>query len=320
MESYRNFIGIDIGKKSFFVNLHGKKPAKEYDNTPGGIRLFLKGYKTALKDAFCVLEATGGYEMRLLLTLCGREIAVHRANTRKVKHFVQSLSNGAKTDALDARALAQYGYERSQRLDLFSPNSQKALDLYELSQRRKDLRQILVAEKNRRKAPLLNLVKSSIEKVIDVVSRELELVDEQIKELITKDEVLLAKYQVLLTIPGVGPVVAAELLAMMPELGTMSRRQVAALAGLAPRANDSGQFRGYRHTAPGRNQVKPMLFMAAMAARNSNSRLKTFYNQLIARGKRKMVALVALMRKIVVIANAKLKELANQPNKILPET
>jgi transposase len=320
MKSYRNFIGIDIGKKSFFVNLYGKKPVKEYENTSEGIKKFLKSYKTVLKEVFCILEATGGYEMRLLLTLCDQGLTVHRANTRKVKRFIQSLSNGAKTDALDAKALALYGYERSYRLEPFSPSSKQALDLYELVQRRRDLRQMLTAEKNRLKAPRANLVKSSIQAVIQLLSDEIESIDQLIRELIDSDEIFAKKKRILMTIPGIGGAISAELIAMMPELGSMNRRQAASLAGLAPRANDSGQFKGYRHTAPGRNQVKPMLFLAAMAARNSNSRLKVFYNQLIARGKSKMVALVALMRKIIVIANARLKEAFNQPKNLLPET
>lgn len=308
MTSYRNFIGIDIGKKSFFVNTNGKKTVKEYDNTACGIRCFLKAYKNYLPDSLCVLEATGGYEMKLLLTLCDGNIAVHRANTRKVKHFIQSLSNGAKTDALDAKALAMYGNERYKRLDLFMPSSKHALDLYELVQRRNDLKQMLIAEKNRKQAPRVGLVKSSITMMIKTLTNELEVINQMIDDLIKGDPVYAQKEKILRTIPGIGSVVASELLAMMPELGSMNRRQAASLAGLAPRANDSGQYRGYRHTAPGRNQVKPMLFMAAMAARNSNTRLKEFYNQLVARGKNKMVALVALMRKIIVIANARLKE------------
>ena len=179
---------------------------------------------------------------------------------------------------------------------------------------------MLGAEKNRSQAPRLNRVKGSIELIVSVLQDQLKQVDQEIHELVTQDKGLNERYQVLQTIPGIGQVVAAEPLAMLPELGSMNRRQAAALAGLAPRANDSGQFKGYRHTAPGRNQVKPMLFLAAMAARKSNSRLKGFYDQLVARGKSKMVALVALMRKIVVIGNAKLKELDNPNKKILNQT
>ncbi|STX58528.1 Transposase, IS116/IS110/IS902 [Legionella israelensis] len=116
------------------------------------------------------------------------------------------------------------------------------------------------------------------------------------------------KKAILKTIPGIGDIIANELLVLLPELGSLTRRKIASLAGLAPKANDSGQFSGYRCIGYGRCGIKPILFLAAMAARNSNSSLKSFYNQLISSGKKKMVALTALMRKIIVIANARIRD------------
>lgn len=127
-------------------------------------------------------------------------------------------------------------------------------------------------------------------------------------QIIETDAVLKEKKAVLKTIPGVGEVTAVNLLILVPELGTLNRKQIASLTGLAPIANDSGQFKGYRATGHGRAGVKPILFMAAMAARNSNSWLKSFYNRLIEAGKKKMVALTALMRKIIIIANARIRD------------
>ena len=309
MSLYSSFIGIDIGKKRFVVGYHGTKTTQAYDNTPEGIHEFLSSLDKIASDSLCILEATGGYEMQLLLTLCSDNISVHRANTRKVKHFIRSFGNDAKTDALDAKALAKYGYERHAYLELFAPSTEKALELYELVQRRNDLKQILVAEKNRLKSPRAHLIQGSIEAVIKLLKEQLVAVNEGIDELINKDEVLSKKRLVLKTIPGIGDIVASEILALMPELGEMNRRQVASLAGLAPRAQDSGQFSGYRRAAAGRNHLKPMLFLAAMSARNSHSELRDFYERLVKKGKKKMVALAALMRKIIVIANARLKEL-----------
>lgn len=310
MELYNRFIGIDIGKYQFVVAIHGEKSTREYDNTREGVHQFLKDYKTKVSHTFVVLEATGGYERLLLLTLCQRGTAVHRANTRKVKNFIRSFGNPAKTDHLDAKALAFYGAERGSTLEIFKPVSDKALELFELTQRRKDLMQMLVAEKNRRQAPTLKHVKTSIDVMIRALTSEVSSIDERVSALISADEALSTRRQILQSIPGIGQVVASSLLALMPELGHMNRRQAASLAGLAPQANDSGKSKGYRRVAPGRNQMKPLLFMAAMAARRSNSRLKDFYEDLIARGKNKMVALVALMRKLIVIANARLKEAA----------
>lgn len=309
MKLYTKFIGVDIGKFNFVVATYGNKTTKEYENNLSGINSFMKDYKALLPQSLCILETTGGYETRLLLTLCDKGFAVHRANTRKVKNFIRSFGQQAKTDALDAQALALYGYERGEQLEKFIPASKKALELYELVQRRQDLKHMLVAEKNRYQAPRANLIKGSCMAMIKVITKQIEDIDKEINALIENDHVLKAKKKILITIPGIGNVIANELLILMPELGSMNRRQVASLAGLAPKANESGKFVEYMRTGQGRNIIKPILFLAAMAARNSKSYLAIFYSDLVARGKKKMVALVALMRKIIVIANAKLKTL-----------
>lgn len=307
MKEYHNFIGIDIGKFTFVVATHKKKQTKEYTNNYSGISKFMKDLNLH-KDSLYILEATGGYEMQLLLTLCKHNIAVHRANTRNVKNFIKSFGNKNKTDALDAKALALYGFERCSRLDLFSPKSEQADTLYALVQRRNDLKQMIVAEKNRLQSPGINPIKESCQSVIDALSKQKDHIIAQIELLIKENSVLDSKKRILKSIPGIGDVVANELIALLPELGRVNRKQIASLVGLAPRANDSGKYSGYRSTGYGRSLVKPLLFLSAMAARNSNSELKTFYDNLISRGKKKMVALIALSRKIIVIANAKLRD------------
>lgn len=307
MALYNNYVGIDIGKRFFVVAVYGEKTPYEYTNDPTGVNAFLKELKKK-KNALCIVETTGGYEMRLLLTLCEAGMAIHRAHAGKVKHFIQSYGNGAKTDKLDAKSLALYGYERGERLPLFTPQSKGALDLYELVQRRNDLKQMLVAEKNRLKAPRSYLAQDSYKAMIEVLNSQLKAITDEINKLIEADLIMKAKKAILKAIPGIGDIVANELLVLLPELGTLTRRKIASLAGLAPKANDSGQFKGYRSIGNGRSGIKPILFLSAMAARNSNSSLKHFYNGLISNGKKKMVALTALMRKIIVIANAKIRD------------
>lgn len=308
MEEYNNFIGIDIGKLSFVVAVYGSKKIREYENNLEGISSFLKDYRSLLVKGFSVLETTGGYEMRLLLMLCEEGFAVHRANTRKVKNFIRSFGNEAKTDPLDSKALALYGYERHSRLDLFQTQSKQALELYELVQRCSDLKLMLVAEKNRLKAPRTDFIKGSCELMIDTLSKQIEALTGRVNQIIENDVVLKKKKEILKTIPGIGEVTANYLLVLLPELGTLNRKQIASLTGLAPIANDSGLRKGYRATGHGRSGIKPILFMAAMAARNSNSWLKSFYNRLVEAGKKKIVALTALMRKIIVIANARIRD------------
>ncbi len=309
MSLYNNYIGIDIGKFSFVVAVYGSKKTNEYENSSSGIKSFLNDFNNKLKTSLCILETTGGYEQRLLLTLCHEHVPVHRANTCKVKRFIQSYGNDAKTDKLDAHALALYGYERGARLELYTLPSLNALELFELIQRRNDLKQILVAEKNRMKGPRAERIKKSCLIIINTLEEQLTLITKEINAMIEEDEVLKAKKAILKTIPGIGSIVANELLVLLPELGTLTRRKIASLAGLAPKANDSGQFSGYRRVNYGRSGVKSMLFMAAMAARRSNSYLKAFYEHLTSAGKKKMVALTALMRKIIVVANAKIRDL-----------
>jgi transposase len=309
MKLYKNFLGIDIGKFQFVTAVYGEKKTTEYDNNEEGIKKFISDYKGLLTESLCILETTGGYEMQILLELRRQNYAVHRANTRKVKHFICSYGNSAKTDALDAKALALYGAERHEKLEIYVPLDEKMQELYELMMRRQDLKQMLVAEKNRSKGPRAQRIKASCEKIIKSLSEEIDLITEQINKQIENDEILNKKRQILKEIPGIGDVVSAELLILLPELGALSRREIASLVGLAPKARDSGKYRGYRATGYGRNGIKPSLYLAAMAARNSKSSLKAFYEQLINRGKKRMVALVALARKIIVIANAKIRDL-----------
>lgn len=307
MKVYNNFVGIDIGKFEFVTRLHGSNETKKYTNRVEGIDEFIRDYGCYLKESLCVLETTGGYEMAVLSALCQKGFAVHRANTRKVKSFIRSYGNEAKTDALDAKVLALYGYERHKNLKLYDLQKETMLDLYELTQRREDLNQMRVAEKNRLQAPRLNRVKDSCKKLLETIEGQIKEITEEINQLIEADENLKKRKEILETVPGIGEKVANTLLSLLPELGELDRRQIASLVGVAPKANDSGRYSGYRATGYGRQGIKPKLFMSAMAARNSKTAFKEFYEKLIGRGKKKMVALTALMRKILVTANARVK-------------
>lgn len=309
MALYHNFIGIDIGKDSFFVSIFGQEPVQEFENTDKGIKVFTKKHKKHLAKGFCVLETTGGYELNLLYRLCDEGHTVHRADTRKVKRFIQSYGTSAKTDRLDAKALAQYGLERYESLTPYKPLSKQSLALYQLVQRRMDLKQMLVAEKNRKQSPENQFLIESCETIIKVLEKEERTIIDTIESIIAKDPKFCERRKVLRSVPGIGEILSFELLVLLPELGKLDRKKIAALSGLAPVAKESGKYKGYRRTNHGRAAVKPKLFLAAMAARNSKSDLKRFYDSLIGRGKKKMVALIAVARKIIVIANARLKEL-----------
>jgi transposase len=309
MSNYSTFLGIDIGKSEVFVGKYDSKTVLPFSNSKDGIKKFLRTFKAELPHAFVVLETTGGYEDLFLKALLDEGIAVHRANTRHVKSFIRSWGKLAKSDALDAQALALYGYERHKVLHLFQKPHPEFVKLAALAQRKQDLTQMLVQEKNRLKSPQNDpLITQSCTSMIQALKDQIASIVHMMEELIRNHPMLHKQKEILKTIPGIGPMVSSLLLAFLPELGQLNRRQIASLCGLAPHPYESGQKIGYRRTKGGRQHVRSVLFIAAMAARNSNSPLKAFYEKLIARGKKKMVALTALMRKIVTIANAKVKE------------
>lgn len=309
MTVYTNFLGIDIGKFNFVVAIHGNKTTSEYENSSIGIAKFIEDNSSILENSLAIIEATGGYELELVYSLVASNYKVHRADSRKVKNFIRSFGNVAKTDALDSKALAKYGYERSAELELFAPADKNNITLFQLVQRRNDLTSILVAEKNRLQGPSGSYIKDSIELMIETISKQIKSITEQIEQIMNSTPKLKQTMETLKLIPGIGNIVAFEILILLPELGKLCRRKIASLAGVAPRSNESGKFYGYRKTGYGRFGIKRILFIAAMAARNSKTHLRDFYEKLIAKGKKKMVALTALMRKILVIANAKIKSI-----------
>ena len=310
---YQNFIGIDISKLTFVVGFHNRRETYEFNNTTKGFKAFFKKFKAQLSQSLVVLETTGGYEMELINFLLEAKVALHRADTRKVKYFIRSLGREAKSDAIDALGLAQYGYERHERLDLFVPKTTQQDLLQQFTERRLDLKKMLVQEKNRSQSPNLNpSIRKSCHTMIKTFERQIQTVDEALQSLIEAEPEQREKQQVLQEIDGIGQVLSTTLIALLPELGTVNRRRIASLVGLAPHPCESGAKIGYRRTKGGREDVRSILFMAAMTASQSKGRLGEFYRHLIAQGKKKMVALTALMRKIVVIANAKLADWYNK--------
>jgi transposase len=308
MSLYNNFIGIDIGKFNFVTSIYGKKATTEYENSSKGYLKFIEEHRDILNNSLVIIEATGGCELEFIYTMLSLEYKVHRADSRKVKNFIRSFGGMSKTDSLDAKALGKYGHERWKELPLFVPSSKTDIELFQLVQRREDLISILVAEKNRLESAKGVMVKKTIKTMIKTIEKQIDSITKQINDIIDNSPELKQKLEILKTIPGIGNIIAFDLLILLPELGKIDRRKIAALAGVAPRSNDSGKFIGYRRTGHGRSGIKRMLFLAAMAARRSNTNLKEFYEKLISNGKKKMVALTALMRKILVIANAKIRD------------
>jgi len=306
-------LGFDVSKDTLTVfELRSSGPSPKpctIDNSAAAIRCFLKSLK---RVDLAICEPTGGHEHVLLVELMAAGIACHRVDALKVKAFIRSFGTLAKTDALDAEALARYGKDRWDRLALFQPPQTDRKMLTALVARREDLVAIKMAEKNRAKGPTAKLIKASLDAMLEAVIGQIEAIEAEIKALIEKSPQLRAAFRQMQSLPGVGAVIAATLLAHMPELGNLQRRQAASLAGVAPHANDSGQFRGHRTMRGGRSELRRLLYLAAMAASRAKGPLSDTYQRLIQNGKKRIVAIGALMRKIIVILNARLRDLNAQ--------
>ena len=304
------FVGIDVAKDSLAVcvmSATDPRTVKNWacDNTRSAIRAVIKKLDP---NAFLVCEPTGGYEALLLEEALSTQITCHRADTLKAKAFARSFGHLAKTDAIDARLLAHYGAERWSRLALYQPTDKDQAELSNLMARRQDLLAMKMAESNRAKTPGSGAIESSIKKHITHLQSQLDQIDQKIADVIERSSQLKERIELYQSVDGVGPRTAAAMMALMPELGHLNRRQAASLAGLAPHPNDSGTFKGYRRMRGGRPNIRSNLFMAALAARRTKGNLGIFYQRLINNGKPKLVALHALMRKIIVILNAKARD------------
>jgi transposase len=303
--SFSHFIGCDVGKREIVVfnSRDGKNSA--IPNSKKALAAFAAGLD---RTCLVICEATGGYEAALLDAMLDAGIAAHRADARKVKAFIRSFGIRGKTDKIDAKAIAQYGAERASKLALWQKPAQSRQCLQSLVLTRADLVRDRVAYKNRLAAPGAEPVKVMLREVIKCLDRQIATIEAKARALMASQPQLVRDAASLRAIEGVGPTIAMALLALMPELGTLNRRQAAALAGFAPHPNQSGTRDGYRKARGGRPEVKTTLFMGALSATKSRKPMGQFYQRLIAAGKKKKVALVAVMRKIIVIANAKLRK------------
>lgn len=297
-------IGIDVSKDSFDVFIHELSLHKKFEMNKGHIRKAMSWIKKH-KPTLIVLEATGGYERTLVAELATAKLPVVVSNPRQIRDFAKATGRLAKTDKIDAAVIAHYAAVIMPEIrPLLSKQEQK---LSELISRRRQLVEMRAVEKNHKEYAYLPEITTSIETVIQKLTVEIENIEAMITDIISSDPDMQNKIDRISSVPGVGKTTAAVLLADLPELGTLNRRQIAALVGLAPMNRDSGQFRGKRMTGSGRKSVRTALFMATLAVTQFNPLLKTFYKHLVEQGKPKMVALVAVMRKLIIILNSMLK-------------
>jgi len=296
-------IGIDVAKATLDIAVRPSGERWQVGNEPAGHGAVVERLR-ALAPTVIVLEATGGYEAPVVAALAAAGLPVVVVNPRQVRDFGRASGKLAKTDALSAALLAHFG-------EVMRPPVRPLPDAVtqELQQwlaRRRQLVEMLTAEQNRRpSAPAP--VQKQILAHIGGLRRQLKSVERRLRELIQRSPVWQEQQQLLVSVPGVGPVLATTLLADVPELGHLNRKQIAALVGVAPLNRDSGTLCGQRVIWGGRAPVRAVLYMAALVASKSNPLIRGFYDRLVAKGKPKKVALTACMRKLLTILNAMLK-------------
>lgn len=297
------FIGIDVSKDRLDLALRPTGERWTAPNTERGIRTVCRRLRTSV-PALIVLEATGGQELPLTGALAAAGLPVVVVNPRHVRDFAKATGRLAKTDALDAAVLAQFAEAVRPPLRPLPDAATQALSALLL--RRRQLIAMLTAEKNR-----LGLAPPPVRKGIKThltwLDGRLADLDEALAHTIRESPIWREKDDLLQSTPGVGPGLARTLVAGLPELGTLTRQQIAALVGVAPLNRDSGRFRGTRRVWGGRAHVRAALYMSALVATRFNPVIRTFYQRLCAAGKAKKVALTACMRKLLTILNAMLK-------------
>lgn len=303
MEKASTFIGIDVSKAQLDVAVYPSGECESVSNEDAGIRELVKRL-TALQPALIVLEATGGWERQVLRALAGAELPVVAINPRQVRDFAKATGQLAKTDRIDARILSRFA--QAVRPDVRPLPDEITSELRALVARRRQVTEMIVAETNRLSS-VSKTLKKRIEAHIRWLEKELERADHDLDQAIRQSPIWQENQDLLKSVPGIGPIVSRTLLAELPELGKLNRREIAALVGVAPFNRDSGQLKGRRAIWGGRASVRAALYMAALVASRRNAVLRVLYQRLLKAGKARKVALVACMRKLLTIVNAMIK-------------
>lgn len=294
-------LGVDVCKGWLDVFHSGAAQAQRFENSQAGLRALTDWLRTQPAVQVIVLEATGGYEALAFRTLSAAGFKVALLNPKRVRDFARGAGILAKTDRLDAAVLARYA--RAVGVHVSVPKSAELLELQAWLQRRMQLVAMQTAERNRR-ALAGAAVRKHIDRSLKRLQADIKAIDQKLKAALQAQGPLSDKLALLNGLKGLGPVVRAWLIAALPELGTLDRRRIAALVGVAPFACDSGSYRGQRHIRGGRAHLRCMLYLATLSATRHDPTFKRFYQSLLARGKAKKVALVACMRKLLTIINA----------------
>jgi transposase len=298
------FVGVDISKDSLDVAIGPQKEIITFSNDQKGVDVLVKKLRR-IDAQLIVFESTGGYELLAASCLAEAGLAVVIVNPRQVRNFAKATGILAKTDAIDAGVIARFA--EAVKPEVRQLKDQQTSELTALVTRRRQIIEMIVAERNRLKlANKRN--KKDIEDHIRWLKKRLDKIETDIGKMIQSSPIWRCKDDILRSVPGIGPVTSASLICDLPELGVLSPKKIAMLAGLAPLNCDSGKYKGRRRIWGGRSSVRSILYMATLAAIRCNPAIKGFYQRLLAAGKCHKVAATACMRKLLIIVNAMLRD------------
>jgi transposase len=297
-------LGADVSLNTLDFCCLPSQGQGQVTNDPEGVAALAQACLEQGIQLVC-LEATGGLERLLVKEFQRRGIPVAVVNPRQIRDFARSMNRLAKTDRLDAHTIALFAQRMQPQPS--PPISENAEKLQALTTRRHQVRDLLVQEQNRLARTWDPEIRQLIQQAIELYQRQMQTLAEQIESLLATDAQFQQTARIVRSTPGIGPVATAALIAELPELGRLNRQQVARLVGVAPINRDSGMLRGKRTTGGGRSALRRCLYMPTLVAIKHNPKLKAFYQHLVQKGKPKMVALIASMRKLLVILNLMVK-------------
>jgi transposase len=301
-------VGIDVSKNRLDVAVRPSGEVFVVERNAAGLELLVARLRE-LSPHIVALEATGGFETMVAATLGAAGLPVIIVNPAQIRDFAKAIGQRAKTDPIDAAVIAHFA-EATKPEPRPLPDQATQL-LADLVARRRQIIEMIVAERQREKRITIPRLKKSIIRLLKALEKELATVDTDIDDAVRGSPAWREKEDLLASVPGVGPAIARTLIAELPELGQLGRKEIAALAGLAPFTRQSGQWRGRSFIGGGRTTVRSAVFMGAMVAKKHNPVLKVFFDRLVAAGKPKMLALIAVARKLLTILNAILRD--NRP-------
>lgn len=302
--SFQEFVGIDVSKAKLDLAFDEGPTTVTVANDPDGIEELVELLPEP-ESCLVVIEATGNYERMLVVRLVDAGHVVSVVNPRQVRDFAKALGILAKTDKIDARVLAQFGQLTRPRA--VAKTNELQGELNQLVARRRQLIETRTAEKNRQAQAVSQFVRKSIQRLLDTINEDIHAVSCEIEKLVQSDDEWKNRAELLGTMPGIGNVTSATIIAELPELGQLNRKQISSLVGLAPFNRDSGTMRGKRSIFGGRRTVRAALYMATLSAQRYNPAIKKFSQRLSEQGKPPKVIIVACMRKILVILNTMVK-------------